>query len=309
MKDSPCLLLIASPRQERTPAFERAIALAKASGMGLRIVALDYVNTLEVMGYFNPETLSTLRDGYLHAHRRWLESQIEQERDGGLDVCMQLMWSGDVYRDVHDYVRAIAPVMVIKDIHHEPALKRLFSTPLDWQLLRHSVCPIQFVSSSANPLPRRILAAVNLYRTNDAELRLNDLLLNAASRLAQQCQAALHVVYVYDWAAIYASGASAFGAQPVESGFQEALSDAHEEAFALLCAQHGIAGNHRHFLTGTPRATLEAFARQNDFDLLVIGTLSANGLQKVMGDTAETLLMHAPSSVLVVKGGTLRIAD
>lgn len=308
MTDSPCLLLIASPRQERTPAFERAIALAKASGAGLRIVAVDYVNTLEIMRFFNPDVLSTLRDGYLHAHRRWLEAQIEQERDAGLDVCMQLMWSGDAYHDLHDYVRAIAPVMVIKDIHHEPSLKRLFSTPLDWHLLRQCVCPIQFVTGSTHPLPRKILAAVNLYRSNDAELRLNDTLLNTASRLAQQCQATLHVVYVYDWAAIYASGASAFGAQPVESGFQEALSDAHEEAFALLCTQHGIAGNHQHFLTGTPRTTLEAFARQNDIDLLVMGTLPIHGVQKVMGDTAENLLMHAPCSVLVIKAGTLRIA-
>ncbi|WP_268801012.1 universal stress protein [Pseudomonas huanghezhanensis] len=308
MTDSPCLLLIASSLQERTPAFERAIALAKASGVGLRIVVVDYVNTLEVMGYFNPDALSTLREEYLHDHRRWLESQIEKERGGGLDVSMQLMWLGDVYHDVHDYVRAIAPIMVIKDIHHEPSLKRLFSRPLDWHLLRQCLCPIQFVTSTSQRLPRKILAAVNLYRSNDAELWLNDTLLDAASRLAAQCLAILHVVYVYDWAAIYAAGANTFGAQPVENGFQEALSDAHEEAFALLCAHHGIAGNSCHFLNGSPRTTLETFARQHDFDLLVMGTQPVHGLEKIMGDTAENLLTHAPCSVLVVKAGTLRIA-
>jgi len=308
VKDSPCLLLIASSRQARTPAFERAVALSKASGAALRIVAFDHARVLEVMGLFTPGALSSLRDSHLQVHRRWLEAQVREERSRGLEVTLEPMWSGNVFDGLRDCVSAIAPGMLIKDIHHELSMGRLFSTPLDWHLMRECRCPIQFVTGSSSPLPRKILAAVNLYRANDAELRLNDRLLNAASRLAAQCLAQLHVVYVYDWSAIYASGAKTFGAQPVESGFQEALSDAHEEAFALLCTHHGIVGSHRHFLTGTPRPTLEAFARQNDFDVLVMGTLPVHGLEKVMGDTAENLLVHAPCSVLVVKAGTLRLA-
>ncbi|WP_414705717.1 universal stress protein, partial [Pseudomonas sp.] len=45
------------------------------------------------------------------------------------------------------------------------------------------------------------------------------------------------------------------------------------------------------------------FARQNDFDLLVMGTLPRHSLEKIMGDTAESLLAHAPCSVLIVKPG------
>jgi universal stress protein E len=306
--DSPCLLLIASSKQERTPAFERAVALAKASGARLRIVAMDHVKLLEVLGLFNPGALASLRDDHLHAHRRWLESQVEEERGQGLDVSVQLLWTGHVFDEIQHYVRTLRPSMLIKDIHHEPSVQRLFSTPLDWDLLRHCPCPIQFVTDSRHPLPLKVLAAVNLYRSRDADLRLNDQILSAASYLAAQCHASLHVLYVYDWAAIYVSGTTRLGAMPIESGFHEALSDAHEESFSLLCAHHGILDRRRHFLTGTPQTTLEAFAKGNHFDVLVMGTLPRQGQERVMGDTAEMVLAHAPCSVLVVKGLALKIA-
>ncbi|MGV8919774.1 MAG: universal stress protein [Pseudomonas sp.] len=308
VKDSPCLLLIASSKQARTPAFERAVALARASGARLRIVALDHVKLLEGMGLFNPGVLEKLRDAHLQSYQRWLDSQVQEERSKGLDVSVQLLWTGHVFDEIQHYVRTVRPIMLIKDVHHEPSLQRLFSTPLDWELLRHCPCPVQLVTRSTHPLPVKMLAAVNLYRSNDADLRLNDHLLKVSTHLAAQCHAVLHVLYVYDWAAIYASGATMMGAMPVESGFQEALSDAHEESFSLLCTQHGIAERRRHFMTGTPLPTLEAFARQNDFDLLVMGTLPRHGLERVMGDTAEAVLTHAPCSVLIIKADTLEMA-
>jgi universal stress protein E len=110
----------------------------------------------------------------------------------------------------------------------------------------------------------------------------------------------VHALYTYDWAAIYAAGMPRLG-MPIESGFEEALSDAHEEAFARLCASHGIDDRHRHFLTGTPVPTIDGFARQNDFDLLVVGTLPRHNLTRIIGNTAEVLLGYAPCSVLIVK--------
>ncbi|UZJ59461.1 universal stress protein [Pseudomonas sp. KU26590] len=305
MKDTPCLLLIASSKPERTPAFERAVAMARGSGARLRIVALDHVKLLEIMGLFNPEALTNLRDSHLQPLRRWLESQVQKERDKGLDVDLRVLWTGHVFEEIQHCIKNVRPSMLIKDVHHEPSLQRLFSTPLDWELLRHCACPVQLVTRSTHPLPVKMLAAVNLYRSRDADLRLNDQILKVATQLAAQCGAVLHVVYVYDRAAIYASGTTIMGAMPVEPGFQEALSDAHEESFSLLCAQHGIAQRRRHFMTGAPQPTIEAFARLNDFDLLVMGTMPRPGLERVMGDTAEVMLTHAPCSVLVVKADSL----
>lgn len=301
MNESPRILLIASSKMKRTPAFERAVALAKACGAGLYILALDNTKHLETIELFDDVALSELRNSYLQTHRLWLEGQAEKERTKGLDCSVQVFSSEHFFEEFSERVAACHPVMVIKDVHHEPVLKRLFSTPLDWHLLRDCVCPIQFVTDARNPLPLKILAAVNLYRTDDADLRLNDSLLMAAVNLAQRCGAKVHVLYSYDWSAIYASHLTMMGAMPIETGFPEALADAHEEALNALCERHGVSPQRRHFVSGTPEPTINAFARQNLFDLMVMGTLPRRYVGKLFGNTTESLLTHSPCSVMVVK--------
>lgn len=305
MSESAPLLLIASSALQRTPAFERAVAMAHASGVPLRIVALDYIRMLEVFGWLNHEWLSTMREGHLQGHRRWLEQEAEHERRGGLDCSVQVVWSDHVVEDIKKCVAAIGPAMLIKDVHQESSLRSVFSTPLDWHLLRDCQCPVQFVTSSQHALPRKILVTVNLYRAKDVDLRLNDQILHAATRLGRESGASVHVLYSYDWARIYASGITMLGSMPIETGFQEALADAHEDAFAMLCERFGVDNRHRHFLTGTPQTMIELFARHNDFDVLVIGTLPRQDRWGFLGGTARALLAQAPCSVLIVKADTL----
>lgn len=301
MTESARFLLIASSTMQRTAAFERAVALARACDAGLDIVALDGIRMLEVFGLFSRETFSTLRDSYLQTHRRWLEQEAEEERKRGLDCRVQVLWSEHVFQDISDYVQATRPAMLIKDVHQQSALRSLFTTPLDWQLLHDCQCPVQLVTPGPHALPQKILAAVNLYRIKDTDLRLNDEILHAATQLGRQSGASVHVVYSYDWSSIYAVGIPVLGTMPIESGFQEALAEAHEEAFSLLCERHGIESHHRHFLTGVALPIVEGFARENHFDLLVIGTLPRPNRLRMLGNTARALLGQAPCSVLIVK--------
>ncbi len=301
MNESPRILLIASSKMQRTPAFERAVALARASGAVLHIVAVDFIRSLEMLGLFDHGTLTTLRESYLQSHRRWLEQQVRFERAQGLECAVHVLWAEHSFEDISEFVRTVQPLMLIKDVHNEPGFKRVFSTPLDWQLLRECPCSVQLVTPSLHALPRKVLATVNLYRARDADLRLNDKIVTVAQDLGRQWGASVHVLYSYDWSAIYASGFTMLGAMPIETGFTEALLEAHEEAFTSLCDRFSITEQCRHFLTGVPQPTIRTFARDNNFDLLVMGTLSRQNLEKMVGNTTELLLAHAPCSVLIVK--------
>lgn len=303
MNQSPGFLLIASSKMQRTPAFERAVALARACGEHLRIVALDYSRALDVMGVFDHSAFTVLRQSYLQTHRLWLEDQAAEERARGLDCSVEVLWTKSSFDAISAYIKTTQPRMLIKDVHHEPLFARIFSTPLDWHLLHDCVCPVQFVTDARHPLPGKLLAAVNLYRYEEAELKLNDTLVRTASSLAAQCRGSAHVLYSDDWSAFYAANVTLLGALPIETGFHEALSEAHAEAFASLCERHGIPGECRHFLTGTPQPTISAFARESDVDLLIMGILPQRGLGRIMGNTAESLLLHAPCSVLIIKPG------
>jgi universal stress protein E len=301
MKKPTRILLIASSKMQRTAAYERAVAIAKACNAELKILAVDFFRSLEFLGLLDNDTLNILRDSYLQNHHRWLEEQVEYERAHGLSCSTQVLWSGSIADEILEHVRSFQPSMLIKDVHQEIGFKRIFSTPLDWHLLRECGCAIQLVTPGQHPLPLKVLATVNLYRVKDADLRLNDQIVAAALELGHQWAAEVHVLYCYDWSAIYASGFTMMGPMPIETGFTEALHDAHEEAFNSLCDRYALTEQCRHFLTGVPQPTITAFAGDNEFDLVVMGTLPRQNLERIVGDTSEMLLAHAPCSVLIIK--------
>ncbi|AHG43634.1 hypothetical protein N018_14300 [Pseudomonas syringae CC1557] len=300
--DSTCLILIASLLHERTPALERAIALVNAGRNTLAVIVHDHLKSKKIDG-FTQDTAVGARPLSRHtdALQGWIESLAAEERSLGLDVSVLRIEGDGACTATGSYINTIRPAMVIKDIHHEPSIRRYFLSPLDWYLLRRCLCPIQFVAGRSHRLPQKILVAVNLFRIDDNNLHFNDQLLRNASRMAELCLAGLHVVYVYDWSSIYASAKPVFGPLPIESEFQQALSDGLEASLVQLCERRGIQQDNRHFLAGSVTSTLQAFAERGNFDLLVMGILPPRNVRKVIGGTAEAILVHAPCSVLVVK--------
>lgn len=86
MSQTQRLLLIAPPAMTRTPAFERAGALAQAMQLPLHIVAFDYVQALAVAGMFDAEQISVARESYLQRHRDWLADQAAHLSRHGIEV-------------------------------------------------------------------------------------------------------------------------------------------------------------------------------------------------------------------------------
>lgn len=294
------LLLLAPPEMMRTAAFERAGALAVATELPLHIVAFDYVEALSVAGLFAPEQMKQAREGYLQQHRQWLEQQAEHQRKKGVEVTCEVVWVQRPYEEILHYINETPVAMIIKDAHEESALKRIFFTPLDWQLLRDCPVPVHLVTEARNPLPQRVLAIVDVLRSEEQDLRFNDQIIDAAVRLAEQCNAKLELLHAYDWSVVYASDMG-FGVLPMATGLGEALGEAQREAFAALAERHGVPADCRHFIEGVPVPTICAFATGHLTDVIVMGTVQHGGLDKLLGSTAEHLLHRAPCSVMAIK--------
>jgi len=58
------ILLIARHEMTHTPAFDRAQALASATGALLHIVAFDFVPALAVAGLFDHDAMAQAREGW-----------------------------------------------------------------------------------------------------------------------------------------------------------------------------------------------------------------------------------------------------
>ena len=294
------ILLIAPAEMTRTPAFDRAQALACATGALLHIVAFDYVQTLAVAGLFDHDAMAQAREGYLQVHRHWLEQQARFQRCAGLQVSTEVVWAKSTLAHMLSYVNDFHADLVIKDTHYVPALNRAFHRPLDWLLLRDCPGHLHLVTESRHPKPLKILATIDLSHLEDMTQGLNDRILDLASTLAATCGAALHLLNVNNWS-VMGDAAMSVPTRSLDSSLRDAVNDAQQEAFEALAERYGIESKCRHLLTGIPHKVIGLFAQQNAFDMVVIGTVYHHGLDKFIGSTAETLLNNAPCSLMIVK--------
>ncbi|MGY2096735.1 universal stress protein [Pseudomonas simiae] len=291
------ILLIVPTEMTRTPAFDRAQALACATGASLHMVAFDYVQALAVAGLFDHEAMTRAREGYLQVHRHWLE---QQARLAGGQVTSEVVWAKASPGHALDYVNDFHADLVVKDIHHVPALGRAFHQPLDWRLLCECEAHFHLVTEARHPNPLKILVAIDLSHLEELTQGVNEQVLELASTLAASCGARLHLLSISNWSVVGDTSTSVSTLSLNES-LRDAVNDAQEEAFEVLASRYGIDGHRRHLLTGIPHAVIERFAQQNEFDIVVLGASHARGGDMFIGSTAERLLNHPPCSLLVVQ--------
>lgn len=300
MSQTQRLLLIAPSAMKHTPAFDRAAALAQAMHLPLHIVAFDYSQALAVAGLFAPEQFSLARDGYLQTHRQWLADQAGLMSKHGVEVTSEVVWVQDPNAEILNFINEMPLTLIIKDAQEESALKRVFFTPLDWQLLRDCPVPVHLVTTPLNPRPRHVLAIIDVMRDEDQDRVFNDHIIDAAAKLAAICDADLDLLHVYDWTVVYAQDMG-FGALQLANGVYEMLGTAQQEAFAAIAERHGVPVQHRFFREGAPVPSICEFAAEHRTDVIVMGTVQHKGLSKLLGTTAEHLLHQAPCSVWAIK--------
>lgn len=294
------ILLIAPSEMTRTPAFDRAQALAIATGALLHIVAFDYVASLEVAGLFDHDAMARAREGYLQVHRHWLEQQVRFQRRAGLAVSCEVVWAKPNLAHVLAYVNDFHADLVIKDVQHVSALDRTFHQPLDWLLLRDCPACLHLVTDARHPKPLKVLAAIDLSHLEELTYGLNERVLELASTLAHVCDAHLHLLNVSNWSVVGDTPTSV-PTQSLDSSLGEAVNDAQVEAFDVLAERYGVEQERQHVLTGIPHKVISLFARRNTFDVVVLGTVYRDKLDRLIGSTAESVLNRTSCSLMIVK--------
>lgn len=129
MSDQSRFMLVVSPLMENSPAFDRAAALAKASGAALHIVAFDYLEGLATAGMVNEQAREQMRLGYVERHRQWLEDQARPLRKIGVHVTTEVVWVERPLQEILIHLKEQPMAALIKALEHESLLSRLMFTP------------------------------------------------------------------------------------------------------------------------------------------------------------------------------------
>ena len=301
MSEQLRFMLVVSPLMENSPAFDRAAALAKASGAALHIVAFDYLEGLATASLVNEQVQEQMRLGYVERHRQWLEEQARPLRKIGVPVTTEVVWVERPLQEILVHLKEQPMAVLIKALEYESLLSRIMFTPLDIHLLRECPVPLHFVSHVQHALPRKIVAAVDPFHSNTQYEDFNDRILREASKLASTCNAELDVIYAHDLSSISADefdfdNSSTF----FSSGKAKTLFDAQGDAFRELAERNGIAPEQQHMIMGNPAKVLTHYADAYNVDVIVMGRVGHRGMGRLVGSTVEHLLYKMPCSVWVV---------
>lgn len=287
------LFVMLGPQMRYSPALQRAAALAESSGALLDInVFVDDVDTFGLMSDGRE------RERLLADNRQWLADAKEQLSDNGLDVSTELLLTRDPLGSALEQIERLGCDLLVKDVQHEPVLKRLLVTPLDWQLLKDSPVAVHLVSDIRLPLPRQIAAAVDL-NLHGAGEHLDDLVFRSAHALALQCNAELHLLHVCDAAKTHIAD---FGAGTVTMpGFDGSVRAGQRAAFNRLGDHYEIPLERRHFLEGPATKAIAQYVSHSRIDVIVMGTHRHDALHTFLGGTTSHVLEHPLCNVLAIK--------
>lgn len=177
---------------------------------------------------------------------------------------------------------------------------------LDMELLRKCPCPVWLsrpIARSRNDI--KVAVAIDPESEEKAGRDLAIRLLQLARIIADSCSGRLDVVSCWSFEYEEFLRHSPFAKLPEERIREEVtlVETGHLQALKALIDESGINGaiDIRH-LRGEPEERIPAFVREQEVDILVMGTIARTGLRGFsMGNTAENILRRLRCSLLALK--------
>jgi universal stress protein A len=140
----------------------------------------------------------------------------------------------------------------------------------------------------------KIVIAVDL--SNESQI-----IIEKALEIASD-NAEFHILYVQEpmdsvYLGVIPYGPVFVGMDQVESRLKDEL----EATLKSLGERFGIPESGQHFLRGHPKKEIHRFVDENNIQLIVLGTHGQNGVQLLLGSTANSVLHGASCDVLAVR--------
>lgn len=215
-----------------------------------------------------------------------------------------MVFSSHPLLDILKTVHVLKPDLLIKDVRLEPALKRVFITPLDCHLLRECPIPVHLVNQIRYALPHRVVAAVDPFDPDTQISGLNDVIIRSANALAVQCDVPLHLLCAYDLSAAFNGDAPMINGGWNEDLANELRQSLHQ-AFVALADRHGVP-----LSVDTSSWAIQCRSSMSSSsstaDVVVMGTVHRLGIERVIGSTTERALYSVPGSILAVRKEPVR---
>lgn len=278
------VLVVIDPDISTQSALSRALAIAGQTD--LELVVVSFVAS-EMASKVGPQKW-----------QRRLDNLVQPLIDQQLKVTSKLVY----FRKLYDAIIGLAIEQyvdyVFKPVRQHSLMRRMLLNATDWNLIRF--CPMPILFTSKTPVVgRSVVAAVDLSSTQKENLDICRNVLSQGRMVASLLSSKLYLTHAY----MYPN--TAFGYLTDDSsavnlikGFKENLL----ETSAELASEFEIPKEQVMVRPGMTTDVVNDVAREKDAGLIVISTVARTGLSGLfVGNTAERVLEHSNTDVLVVK--------
>jgi universal stress protein E len=233
-----------------------------------------------------------------------LETFAVPLRARGLEVATDAICAAPLHAALLDHARQTNADLIVKDTRHHTFARRTVFTNTDWELIRGLSASLLLTKPAAWAQVPSILAAVDPGQENDKNAQLDRCILDHAAQLTQRFDGNLHIVQAYPCKVPVVAPIMA-GPLLTASISPEAMAAEHATKFKCLtrlAEQYSLPMRNIHLEVGGVRGSICNVASQVHADVVVMGTVSRNGLARAfIGNTAEEVLDRLPCDALIVK--------
>lgn len=172
-----------------------------------------------------------------------------------------------------------------------------------WELLRKCPCNVLLLGQQpSGAIPKKILVSLDAAAEDPRHIALNRKIFAAAASLAIKLNASLTAIHC--WAIYGETLVRDYMSAAEFRDIEDATRALGEKGLQSLCAEltHKPKEIHLKLLRGLPNSEIPGFANENQFDLVVMGTVARQGISgALLGNTAEEVLPQLHGSILAIK--------
>lgn len=294
------MLVVVDPTVERDFVIDRAKLIAKATGASVHLF-INNENTLGEHSYIyegiDGEFFETQRKVFTEHFQKELAELEKELTSEGISASSEFGENHHLAEAIIKAVNSIQPDLVIKSTHHHTAIERGLITNTDWRLIRKCPTPLLLVKPNDWIADGSVVTAVDPMHVKAEQSQLDKTLLDGAGSIASTLGQKLRVFHSY-----YPFVSALFPLGGESEDYLQRVEEQHREKVLALMQSHGISEESLEISCGELISSLNNCLRQHNANILVVGALSRNIIERaIVGNTAEKILEDCSCDVLVLK--------
>ncbi|WP_199611079.1 universal stress protein [Flocculibacter collagenilyticus] len=294
------VLIVADKYGTAQLAIQRGIDLANninsttEEKISVTIVAFSFEHLNRFSIALTPEAAQDIQQTILDKRTGEIDAALENADPEDIQIDIQIIWEKDVATWLLEYLNIHNYDLLIKSGNRSESF---FYSSTDWLLIRNCPCPFMILCKNRWRSKHNVLAAIDLDTKSTSKQALNEKVIEQAKFYNQYIGKELYAAYIVPVSSVLNDLGLVFADEEDNQAQKTVLP-----RLRKYVEQRGLSAKNAIVRAGDPSAKLTSTAHKLGADLVVLGCVGHTGLSgKIIGNTAEKILTHLKSDVLVLK--------